>query len=181
MTLPRITILEALKLHLIANTPMVDGVPMFKVRHERFRAARFDEMPCVSIRYLGDDAPNVTRGAEDAANLSLAESAMELRVSLIIDLPLPPEMDEETAGDPGEGDDPTGLEQASAIVEACLGAIFREGEEIDTMGGVIWDAIYDGTGDNDDLESPDNVRMAENLTLVYRVRAEAPHKLLIGE
>lgn len=181
MTLPRIVILEAYKLALRAAVPIVDGKPMFKVRHDRFRDARQEEWPCVSIRYLGDDNPDVTRGLDDPQRMSMAESVMELRVALIIDTEIPPESDMDTAGDASDGTDETGLGDASKIAEICLGVIFRKGEEIDTMGGVIWDARYDGTVDNDDLATPDNVRLAEGITFVYRARAEAPHELLIGD
>lgn len=181
MTLPRIQILEALLLHFRANVPLVDGVPMFRVRHERFRDASREQWPCVSIRYLADDAPDVVRGTDDPSGLSMAESVMELRLELVIDTEIPPESDPETAGDANDGADETGLGDASRIAEICLGSIFRAGEEAENLGGLIWDARYDGTGDNDELATPDNVRLAERLTLVYRVRAEAPHLLLTGE
>ncbi|MES2903265.1 MAG: hypothetical protein V4696_03685 [Pseudomonadota bacterium] len=184
MTLPRIIILEALKRHLRANVPLDPADPsrqLFKVRHERFRESTLEEMPCVAIRYLGDDSPDVTRGTDDPSRMSLAETVMELRVELIVDTPIAAESDRDTAGDPDDGDDDTGMEFASRIVEICLGALFTAGQETETMGGVIWDARYDGTGDNDDVSSPDNVRLAERLTLVYRARAEAPHQLLVGE
>jgi hypothetical protein len=183
--LPRIQILQALKLHLQAAVPVDETFdppkPMFKVRHERFRPTTLEEMPCVAIRYLGDDAEDVTRGIDDPSRLSIAESVMTVRVELIVDTQIPPESDRETGGDPTSGDDDTGLEEASRIVEICLGSLFQAGEEIESMGGLIWDARYDGSGDNDDLATPDNVRLAERLTLVYRARAEAPHELLVGE
>lgn len=175
--LPREQILAALLVDL--KTAAAAAATPFKVRHERFRSSTAEEWPCVSIRYLGDDAPGVATGSDTAP--SLAEEAMELRLELIVDTPLPAESDQETAEDPDDGDDPTGFGVASAIVETCLGAIFTEGQPINTLGGLIWDARYDGSGDNDDLATPDNVRLAERLTLVYRVRAEAPHVLLIGD
>lgn len=185
MTLPRILILNALKRHLRAAVPVDETFtppkPMFKVRHERFRETTFEEMPCVAIRYLGDDAQDVTRGTDDPSHLSIAESVMTVRVELVVDTRILPESDRDTAGDANDGDDDTGMELASSIVEICLGALFKAGEEINSMGGVIWDATYDGSGDDQDLSTPDNVRLAERLTLVYRARAEAPHELLTGE
>lgn len=185
MTLPRIQILDALKLHLRAAVPMdttfTPPRPMFKVRHERNRDTTFEEMPCVAIRYLGDDSEDVTRGTDDPSRLSMAESVMTCRVELIVDTLIDPESDHDTAGDVDDGDDDTGLEFASAIIEICLSSLFVAGEETNSLGGVIYDARYDGSGDNDALATPDNVRLAERLTLVYRARAEAPHELLIGE
>lgn len=181
MTLPRILILKALKQTLQSQVPLVGGVPLYKVRHHRNRETTLEEMPCVAIRYIADDVPGVTRGLDEPGALSLAESAMQLNVELIVDAPLAAESDRETAGDPDDGEDDTGLEFASEIVEKCLNALFTKGEEVNTMGGVIWDVIYDGSGDNEDVGTPDNVRLAERLTLVYRVRAEAPQELLIGE
>lgn len=181
--LPRDQILRALKLELEAVVPIdatLDSAkPQWKVRHERFRPTTTEEWPCVAIRYIADDVSGVTNASD--AQPSLAEQTMELSIALIVDTEIPAESDRETAGDPDEGDDPTGLGTASEIVEACLGALFTEGEEVNTLGGLIWDARYDGSGDNDDLVTSDNVRLSERLTLVYRVRAEAPHVLLTGE
>lgn len=177
--LPRDQILRAFKLELEAVVPLEAGKPKWKVRHERFRPTTAEEMPCVAIRYLSDDVSGVTNASD--AQPSTAETSMELGLALIVDTEIPPESDRETAGDPDEGDDPTGLGTASEIVEACLGALFTEGEEVNTLGGLIWDARYDGSGDNDDLVTSDNVRLSERLTLVYRVRAEAPQVLLTGD
>lgn len=179
MALPRILILNALKNTLQASVPVVDGKPKWKVRHYRNRETTFEEMPCIAIRYAGDDAPGVTTAGE--GSLSMMEDAMELAVDLVVDTMVAAESDRETAGDTTDGTDPTGLEEASEIVEKSLDTIFKPGEEINTLGGLIWDARYDGSGDNDDVGTPDNVRLAERLTLVYRVRHEAPYKLLIGE
>ena len=182
--LPRIQILNALKQTLesqVPEDPANPGTPQWKVRHHRFRETTVEEMPCVAIRYIADDAPGVTRGADDPSQLSLAEEVFELRVDFVVDTMIQAEHDRETAGDATEGDDPTGLEFASEIAEACLAALWTAGEPVNTMGGLIWDARYDGTGDNDDVATPDNVRLAESVTLVYRVRADAPYELLIGE
>lgn len=179
--LPRIQILQALKLALDAAVPVVDGVPKWKVRHERNRDTAAEEMPCLAIRYIADDAPDVARGTDDGAGLSLAEEAFELKIEFVVDTPIAPESDRETAGDADEGEDPTGLALASEIIEASFDALFAEGEEPNQLGGLVWETRYDGSGDNDEIATPDNVRLAERLTFVYRVRAEAPHKLLTGE
>lgn len=179
MPLPRDLILPAFKEALELEVPEVDGKPKWKVRHERFRPTAVEEMPCVAIRYLGDDATGVSRPADEAP--STAEEVFELRVELVIDAPLPPESDVQTAGDPDEGVDPTGLSTVSAIVETTLATMFTEGEPVNTLGGLIWDARYDGTGDEGENATSNNVRLSERLTLVYRVRAEAPHVLLIGD
>jgi hypothetical protein len=177
--LPRDQILRALKLQLKAVVPVVDGAPAWKVRHERFRQTTIEEMPCLAIRYLADDASGVANASDESP--SIAEEAMHLRVDFIVDTPIPPESDRETAGDADEGEDPTGLGDASKIIETSLDALFPEGGPVNTLGGLVWDIRYDGSGDNDDLVTSDNVRLAERLTFVYRVRAEAPHRLLIGE
>lgn len=179
MSLPRDRILKALLLQLQAVVPEVDGLPAWKVRHHRFRPTTYEEMPCLAIRYVADDAPGVANASDSQPSLS--EQAMELRIDFVVDTEIPPESDRETAGDEDEGADPTGFGVASTIIETSLGALFEEGKEINTLGGLIWDARYDGSGDNDDIETSDNVRLSERITLVYRVRGEAPHVLLIGE
>ncbi len=174
--LPRDRILKAFLLALQAQVPLENGVQAWKVRHWRNRATKVEEMPCIAIRYVADDAPGIATASDSAP--SIAEEAMELRLELVVDTPLPPESDRETAGDADEGEDPTGFAVASRIIETCFDAIWTEGEPVNDLGGLIWDARYDGSGDNDELATPDNVRLAERVTLVYRVRSEAPHRLL---
>lgn len=182
-SMPTDTILQALKRAIEAEVPInpETGKPFFKVRHERFRETTLEEMPCLAIRYIADDATGTTRGAEDPQRLSLSEEAMELHAEYVIDTMLPPESDRDTALDEDEGEDPTGVAFPKQILAVALGATFRKGEEINTMGGVIWDARYDGTGDNEDVSNPHNVRLVERVTFVYRTRGEAPHMLLLGE
>lgn len=179
--LPRDTILQALKSALQAAVPMVGDParPKWKVRHWRNRETTFEEMPCVAIRYVADDAPGVTTASDTI--LSVAEAIFELGVELVVDTEIAPESDRDTAGDPDEGLEPTGLESASEIIKQCLDVLFTPGEEPNALGGTVWDVRYDGSGDNDDVGTPDNLRLVERLTLVYRVRAEAPHVLLIGD
>lgn len=181
MSLPRDQILQALVNTFRAAVPNVGdpAKPKWKVRHYRNRETAYEEMPCLAIRYVGDDAPGTTVPSD--SDLSTAEDIFELSVELIVDTVIEPEHDRETAGDATEGTEPTGLEASSEIIEATLGTLFTPGEEVNTLGGLIWDARYDGSGDNDDVGTPDNVRLAERVTLVYRVRREAPHRLLIGE
>lgn len=179
MTLPRITILQAVKGTAESVVPNVAGSPKWKVRHFRNRETTIEEMPCLAIRYVADDAPGVVTGSD--AQPSLGEAVYELGVEFVVDAALTAESDRDTAGDPDEGAEPTGLELASEIIEKTLDAFFPEGEEVNTMGGIVWDIRYDGSGDNDDVGTPDNVRLVERLTFVYRTRAEAPHKLLIGD
>lgn len=177
--LPRDQILRALKLHLQAVVPNVAGSPKWKVRHHRHRATTYEEMPCLAIRYVADDATGVTNASDSAP--STAEDVMELKVDLIVDTEIPPESDRETAGDANEGEDPTGLGVPSEIIATSFDSIWKEGEPVQTLGGLVWDIRYDGSGEDDELATSDNVRLSERLTLVYRVRAEAPHQLLIGE
>jgi hypothetical protein len=177
--LPRDQILRALLLALQAVVPTDAGVPRWKVRHERFRSSTAEEMPCLAIRYVADDASGVATGSDSAP--SLAEEVMELRTEFVVDTPIDPESDRETAGDPDEGGDPTGLGAASQIIETSLDALCPEGGPVNTLGGLVWDIRYDGSGANDELATSDNVRLAEAVTFVYRVRAEAPHRLLIGD
>lgn len=177
--LPRDRLLRALKFAFDAVVPNDAGVPRWKVRHWRNRAAALEEMPCVSVRYIADDAPGVSNASDESP--SIAEEFMELGIELVVETPLPPESDRETAGDADEGEDPTGLGVASEIIETCFDALFTEGEEPNDLGGLVFTIRYDGSGNNDEIATPDNVRLAERLTLVYRVRAEAPHRLLTGE
>lgn len=174
--LPRIVILEALRDHFRAAVPLVGGRPAFRVRHWRFRSPANEEMPCVSLRYIGDDAPGVTRGSDGSAP-SMAEEVFELSVELVADAPLPPEEDEVDGQD---GADPTGLATCSSMLETCLNSLFTPGQLPTTLGGLVWNIRYDGSGDDEDVSQPDNARLAERLTFEYRVRAEAPTHLLMG-
>jgi hypothetical protein len=181
--LPRLLLLEALKAHFRANVPASEDDPLkpaFKVRHMRFRNPTKKEMPCVSLRFVGDDAPGQVRGT-DGEGLSMAEEVFELGVELVADAEIPPERDEEDGGDVDDGEDPTGLATCSDMIEILMNSLFTEGEEAVTLGGLAWDIRYDGSADDDDVSKPDNVRLAERITLVYRVRAEAPTQILIGE
>jgi len=151
------------------------------VRHMRFRNPSTKEMPCVSLRFVGDDAPGITR-ATDGEGPSTAEEVLELGVELVADSPIPPEVDEEgDDSEEDEGQDPTGLATCSNMLEVLLESLFTPGEPAATLGGLVWDIRYDGSADDDDVSKPDNVRLAERITLQYRVRAEAPTHLLIGD
>lgn len=178
MTLPRIVILEALLAHF---RDVVDALPaeqQFKVRHWRHRNPSTNEMPCVSLRFEGDD-PQGTVRATDGEQPSIAEEVFELTVDLVADAPLPAENDDTPLDDGGE--DPTGLGVPAAMLEILLNSLWTPGELATTLGGVAFDIRYDGSGDDGGDSKPDNARLADRITIEYRVRAEAPTHLLMGE
>jgi hypothetical protein len=178
--LPRDRILHAFKMALQSQVPVNgDGTPKWKIRHWRNRETTHEEMPCLAIRFVGDDVAGAFSASDSSP--SIAEQVMDLNLELVIDTEIPPESDRDTADDPDDGLDETGFRTASPIIETALETLFVEGEEVNNLGGLIWDARYDGSGDNDDIALPDRIRLAERVTLVYRVRAEAPHVLLTGE
>jgi hypothetical protein len=177
MALPRETILGKLLAHMRAHVATLPEGERFKVRHWRFRNPTKQEMPCVSLRYIADDAQGVTRASDDAQP-STAEEVYDLGVNLIADSALPPEVDEE---EDDLGDDPTGLGEASRMIEICLDSLFVPGEQNETLDGTVRSISYDGSAEDDDESKPDNVRLAERLSFEYATRAEAPHILLLGE
>lgn len=126
----------------------------------------------MSIRYVSRDLPGVRTGASGAASqLSTAEEVLEIAVDLICDVALPTEVSKL---------DPTGLETASVILDACMSTLFKVGEHPASLGGLLIDIRYDGDapGDDGDISTPDAARLAERITLVYRSRVEYPHGIL---
>lgn len=173
MTMPFITVLEALKAELVdaLDGRTVGGKPI-TVRHHRHRETREDEWPCVSIRYISNDPSAFGRQENDA---NLPEEVMELAVNLVIDMALPPEATDESDADL----DPTGFGCHAQVLAIILDRLLP-GDEADTLGGTTWNIRYDGSANDEADASPDEARLEERLSLFYRVRADQPTVLLMG-
>lgn len=167
--MPRVQVLVALKTFLDA------GISNATVRHHRHRESTEAEWPCIAIRFVAENPQSF--GASDEAP-SIAEQVVNLEVDLIADCAIAPEV---MAGDlVGTDSDPTGIGTASALIEQCLNLLFTTGLMPETLGGLLWNISYDGTGEDDGVSTPDQVRLVERLTLQFRVRAEAPMVILTG-
>jgi len=173
-TMPQIIVLLALKKE-IADIFAIARVAGKKVtvRHERHRDAEQAVWPSVSIAYVSHD-PSQEYGRQENDG-GLPEEVWALSVNVVIDADLPPE-----ATDEGDADlDPTGYGTHAAIMSLIIDRLFPDGDE-NTIGGTTWQIRYDGSADNESDATPDNARVEERLTLLYRVRADRPNILLMG-
>lgn len=176
MLMPDERVLRALKDDLHAA---LDGVAFgnqtLTVRHHRHRDASESQWPCLSIRRVSAD-PSGTYGRE-TNDYGLPEAVWELSVDLVVDVKLPPEDDE------SELADPSGYATPSQIVAAALNHLFpdqEEGGEENTLAGHAWMMRYDGSAPDALDATPDNIRVEERLVVLYRVRADRPTHLLMG-
>jgi len=173
MRMPFIDVLRALKTELAqALDGRTVGGKAVTVRHFRHRESTIEEWPCIAIRYVSNDASSYGR---QETNDGLPEQVMELAVDLVIDLELPAEATDENDDDI----DPTGFECAGNMLAWALDALLP-GEESNTLGGTTWEIRYDGTAPDEGVQSPDLARLEERIVLLYRVRADQPTILLMG-
>ena len=173
MTMPFIQVAIALKTTLAAALAP-DGV---KVRHHRHRESSQDELPCVGIRIMSNDPSDQ---GQQTTSSGLPEMVMELSIDLVIDMQLPAEV--EAPGDDAS-EDPTGYGAPAAVMGKILDILFPglDDGDTNTLGGTTWDIRYDGTSPDEAEAEPDYARMEERLVLFYRVRADHPTTLLIGD
>lgn len=161
-------------LHPALNGAMFGGKPL-TVRPHRHRDSKEWEFPCLAIRRVSAD-PSGTYGRE-TNDYGLPEAVWELSVDLVIDVNLPPEDDETLAADP------TGYATPSQIVAAVLNQLFPDqetGGEENTLAGHAWMMRYDGSAPDALDATPDGIRVEERLVVLYRVRADRPTHLLMG-
>jgi hypothetical protein len=177
MTMPFIQLLLALhdEVEAAVAEMVVDGKSV-TVRHHRFREARAEEYPCVSLRVA--TRADVSGLGEQTTGGGHPEEVRELLVDLVIEMDLEPEED-----DPASiAADPTGFAGPSQILERILDQLLPDlianGNVPNTLGGLVWRIQYDGDAVGDDESTPDAGRLEERLTLLYRVRADHPTELL---
>lgn len=177
-TMPYVPILIALRDEIQAAVDDADfGFERaVTVRHHRFREASSKMWPCVSIRRVSSDP--ASEGRQENA-YGLPEEVMELTVDLVIDMAIPPEIEEDDGASPDH--DPTGYGDQADVLATILDRLFPGGDEPEnTLGGLVWQMRYDGSSDDDGVLGPDQTRMEERLTILYRVRADRPTELLTG-
>jgi hypothetical protein len=179
MPMPFVTIMIALETGvraLLAGETFGADTPI-TVRQHRHREPTQDELNCLSIRFVSND-PSSQYGEQETSG-GLPEAVWELSLDLVIDMALSPEA--RTPGDVGD-DDPTGFGRHSEVLAEVLDWMFPgDATQDNTLGGLIWQARYDGSADTETDSTPDFARMEERLVLLYRVRADRPTELLTGD
>lgn len=174
--MPYVPILIALKAGLEARfAGQVFNAKPVLVRHFRHRDAKNDERNCLSVRFVSSDPSGDQRQTDNHGD---PEEVFELACNLVVDVNLPPEADAVAPADL----DPTGLGIPGEIMAWALDWLIpgQYAPEND-LGGLVWEIRYDGTANDDADASPDFVRLEERLTIKYRVRADQPTLLLIGD
>lgn len=166
MQRPREIILIALKNHIEAQVALLPNDELYSVRHHRHRNTADDEFNCLSLRWQNDDMPGMTNGGD---SLSSSEEVVFMAVDFIAEVKLASE---------GSGADPTGLGGAGKILAHALSTLFTDGEQAETLNGLLWDIRYDGSSDEDDVSTEEVGRLSERVTLLYRVRKENPNSIL---
>lgn len=167
MARPKTLILIALAEHITAAVAQLPVDQRYTVRHGRHRNTADNELNCLSIEYVGEDPTGQGNGGD---GLSLAEEVVGMQVNLKAEARLPSEE---------SGLDPTGLGSADEILEHAFSCLFHDGQETETLGGLLWQIRWDGSSDDDELSTEELGRLSERLTLLYRVRSENPNSILM--
>lgn len=164
-TPPHIRLLEAAKTAL-EGVDFNDraGMAMTTVRHARNRRPLESELPCISIRWIGNEDHN-----PDDQYKTAGERVRRCNIDLEIELKIP---DEES------GQDSTAWLLLGRVGAAAFEAINDE----DGALRQLCDWVTDVEDQPDEDSKPDEGRLVKAIYVVYRVRSEAPNVLLaVGE
>ena len=136
------------------------ATPIKTVRHFRSRHVLKVDRNAISYRYQGDEDYE-----REGQYRNAHERVKVIHIGVIIDLNL-----EDEEG----GEDPTGWGQHFRVYYAQLAAL----RDPDGPLLQLCDWIVDGDGEPDEDSKPDEGRLVKTISVVYRVRSEAPHVLL---
>lgn len=166
---PHIKILEAVKATLEAvdflDLAGMTGVKALTIRHFRQRYSTSGERPCLAIKWTGRPDNNV-----DDQYKNSDERPLKCGIDLVIDLlPVP----EDAADDP----DPTGWAEMSRIAAVALEAL-RDEDPANPLSLVCDGWVIDEDLVPDEDSKPDNGRLVQAISVVYRVRTFDSNVLL---
>lgn len=157
---PHIRILEALVATLeLVNFEDRAGVVGVTIRHTRNRYPTSSEKPCISVRWLG----NEDQADEQYANAW--ERYKLCNIDLVADAAIEAE-DSQV--------DETGWDRLSRMLAAAFEKLREEGTPLyDLMN---W--VQDRDTDPDEDSKPDEGRLVQAISVLYRVRTDQPNVLL---
>ncbi len=143
------------------------GLADLNIRHARNRFSAVEEFPCLTIRWSHDEP---RQSDQDQSYYTSDEMAVEMWITLEVDIELSPENDD----DPVTAD-PTGLKVQSAIAALAQRAL-RDEE------GSLMQLWSDGVSDRGRVSDPDSTsdegRFEQTVVVLYRVSTRDPSILL---